>query len=152
MKIMFYKAFQSEATLLDKIIAIFSVGKYSHVEIAFSNGDFFSVSARDGGARFKKINVNPENWDALTLNITEEEEEYLRGMAIEYYSGLEYDYIGALFSISPICIHKLNKMFCSELVVSVLKNIETFKFLQRGCTYSPNRLYKEIKKIKEIKK
>lgn len=155
MKLAFYKAFGPSATILDNLIGIFSFGLYSHVEIIFVDGQSFSISPRDKGARFKRINYNPKHWKIIDILVTSDEEEVIRHWC-QKLLGKKYDYSGALTSIAPVCIQDSNKLFCSEAVINVFHNakipIKTalavkkkyHKIIGDGCKYSPSRLYKEI--------
>ncbi|MCK5537521.1 MAG: hypothetical protein KAI79_11890 [Bacteroidales bacterium] len=146
MKIAFYKAFQERATKVDVAIALASFGNYSHVELIFSNGESFSVSGRDGGARFKEISYNPEVWDIKEIDITDYNESRIREEA-NLLVGTEYDYIGALSSVFPFCLQRYNdKLFCSETVVNLINKYYGYKNLKDGCKYSPSKLFKCINK------
>jgi len=145
MKVAFYKAFQPKATFLDKIIAIFSFGRYSHVELVFPNGDCFSISPRDNGGRFKKISLNEEQWEIIELDSVVDA-RMLRARAKKFV-GFKYDYIGAIFSIMPFCIQKNKRIFCSEVVANLLRNSPVFSNLRDGCIYSPSELYRELKDV-----
>jgi hypothetical protein len=149
MKIAFYKAFQGKATKLDKAIAILTVGKYSHVELVFSDGLCFSVSPRDKGTRFKKINLDNGAWEVIDIPMLDKTEGVIRSIS-ESLVGCKYDYIGALFSISPVCIQKDKRYFCSELAANLLHQCIYYQSLNDGCKYSPNKLYKEIKELKNV--
>jgi len=146
MKIAFYKAFQPKATALDKTVAVCSFGKYSHVELVFSDGTCFSVSPRDGGARFKKIHLSEQTWKIIDLPITDHAEKEIRDIA-KNYIGYKYDYIGAIFSVMPICIQKNNRLFCSEIATNLLNHCIYYNKLGDGCKYSPNDLYKKLKEL-----
>ena len=144
MKLASYKAFNPDSTWLDKAIGIMSFGKYSHSELIFSSGHYsFSISPRDGGARVKNINFNPDHWDIVDLKLTDKEEIRILGECskMAYY---RYDYIGALFSISPFCIKKKNKGFCSQVITNLLSETNAYCHLGDGCGYSPTRLHKEV--------
>lgn len=151
MKLIFYKAWNNpKATMLDKIVALFSLGKYSHTEIHFSNDEAFSISPRENTIRFKKIDVNPQRWDSIDINLSIKEElqvyKYCVRLAQRKY---KYDYIGALSSPLRLCIQNKNKYFCSEICANILQEQNIFQ-LEKGCKYTPVRLSKEILKIKEI--
>ncbi|MGW8169625.1 MAG: hypothetical protein ACWGHH_06440 [Sulfurovaceae bacterium] len=145
MKIAFYKAFQKKATWLDKLIAIATFGKHSHVEVVFSDGMAFSISPREKVCRFKRIDFNPDNWEFVELDMTKKEENYIRAMAYKYLN-YSYDYIGAITSATPICLQVNSQMFCSELSTELIRNSQAYKRLKDGCRYSPNELYKLLKK------
>ena len=55
MQIAFYKAKFGNFT--DKIVSAFTFSPYSHCEMVFSDGICASASLRDGGVRFKYINL-----------------------------------------------------------------------------------------------
>lgn len=143
MKLAFYKAFQKQATWLDRFIAIVTLGKYSHVEVVFSDGMSFSISPREKVCRFKRIDFNPNNWEFIDLTVTRKEEDYIRAMAYKYLD-CTYDYIGAVTSATPICLQVSSEMFCSELAIELIRNSKTYSQLQDGCRYSPNKLFKSI--------
>ena len=145
MKIAFYKAFQRKSTKLDILIAIVTLGKYSHVEWVFSDGMCFSSSYRDKGTRFKKINLDPAQWKMYNVICSRQQELKLRAFC-EGHEKVGYDAIGAIFSAIPfLVIQRTSKYFCSELVVNSGNMILGFG-LQDGAKYSPNRLERIIKK------
>ena len=144
MRIAFYNAWQPNATKLDKIISIFSLGMFSHVEMVFDNGEWFSISPREGEARFKYIHAKKQSWEFITLDLSAEDQQILYEKA-KKYQGYKYDYIGAVFSIMPFCIQKESRLFCSEVVVTLLKELPEFSFLKEPCTYSPVDLFRELK-------
>jgi len=141
MKLAFYKAFQPKATWIDNTIAIFSGGKYSHVEIVFPDGECFSISARDGKGRFKNIPIDNDRWDIL--EIYPAEPKRIREDA-EEFEGYKYDYLGAIFSVAPFCFERSTRIFCSEVITNILRRYPSYSFLEEGCNYSPSRLYKEL--------
>lgn len=142
-RLAFYKAFQPRAEWYDNTIAVCTVGGHSHVELIFSDGHSFSVSPRDGGARFKNIHFHEDSWDFKDIDLTAEQEECLRTDALTY-TGQPYDYLGAIFSATPICAQFSDKVFCSEVVVNLLNKTQQYSFLTDGCRYSPSKLYKSI--------
>jgi len=136
MKVAFYKAFTKKSTLLDKVIGLFTYGKYSHCELVFSSGLSFSISPRDNQARFKVINFDDTQWDFIELKLCNEQ-----GIAQKASKliGKKYDYVGALFSAIPGAhIQKENKLFCSETVAYLIG-------LEDPHLYSPNDLYRKLK-------
>ena len=144
MKLAFYKAFCKNATLLDNVIGIATAGSYSHVEIVFDDGMFFSISPRENSIRFKKINPIENNCDIFDLKIDKKREQEIREICENMYNK-KYHYIGALFSIAPFCIKSKYKTFCSKLCANILK--DEFN-LDDGCTYSPNELYQTVSSYK----
>lgn len=148
MKIAFYKAFCKNSTILDNLVGIFSMGPYSHVELVFSSGLSFSISPRENSARFKYIDFNPDHWEIIDIRVTDTQEEYLMDLA-RLCEGKKYDYIGALASITPVCIQKTNKVFCSELCVNLLNKAGIHR-LNDGCRYSPSKYANEIRKMVQL--
>lgn len=144
MKLAFYRAFQERATIADRVIAVATVGKYSHVEMIFDDGISFSISGRDKGSRYKDIKYTDAQWDIIDLNMDQEQEDIIRQTIDREYLNLQYDYIGALTSPLPFCIQKSSKIFCSELTVNLLRMFPEYDFFKRGCQYSPNALHSNI--------
>lgn len=143
MKVAFYKAFCDNATLLDNLIGIASLGKYSHVELVFSNGESFSSSPRDGEARFTTIDYHKDRWEMVEINIPKQEEARLYRLALTNI-GKKYDYIGAIFSVLPVCIQNNDKIFCSEVITNLLNQTVKYRHIKDGCNYSPSELYNEL--------
>ncbi len=144
-KLAFYKAFQPKATLLDKIIAFFSGGLYSHVELVCPDGKCFSISPRENKTRIKRINLNNRTWEVVSIG---ELDQDIVQKEIEKYKNKTYDYIGAIFSVLPICFQKEGKVFCSELVTNILRKTPEYCRFESGCKYSPNELYEEVQELR----
>jgi uncharacterized protein YycO len=102
----------------DKLIAWATGGKYSHVELIFKTGEWFSSSTRDGGVRFKKIMPNPEHWDYTTIEVSDSQ-EFRMYVWCESQVGKPYDWFGAIIAGSRFSIKKQtntrSKWFCSEI-------------------------------------
>lgn len=124
-KVATYKAFGNpSATVVDKAVALATFSNYSHTEIVFSDGVSFSVSPRDGGGRFKKIEFDEEHWDIIELpNMTKLGEAMMRAYATTLV-GKPYNYLGAIFSITPFCCCIGDKYFCSEAAAYIFKTID----------------------------
>ena len=142
MRLAFYKAFQSKGTMLDKTIAVASLGRFSHVEMVFPDGKCFSISPRENVVRFKNIELDPKQWELIDLKPTLDIDKIYE--KINDFDKYKYDYFGAIFSITPLCLQLKNKVFCSELVTDVLRAQAPYYFLREGCKYSPNELYELI--------
>ena len=155
MKLAFYKAFQKKPEdetyaryvrrlWLDWAIAILSFGKHSHVEIV-DGDDWFSISPRTGKAEKRHITPKEGRWDILELQLDDEDIDTIKAK-IQRYIGYKYDYLGAVFSVTPFCIQKDSKIFCSEAGVDILNQTKRYSFLGDGCKYSPSRMYSSIRK------
>lgn len=136
MRIAFYKA--RYGNWQDKTIAIGSLSKYSHCEIVFSDGICASSSSRDGGVRFKQINLN-DHWDVFNLDINIDEN------AVKYWFSMHeddtYDWPGAIGSLFKINVSSENKKYCSFACATVL-SLEA--------TVTPGALFEELKKREMI--
>jgi len=142
--IAFYKADRKDATLIDKLIAWYTKGKYSHVEILLNIDNVLmqcSSSPRDGHVRCKPHKYNEDHWDYLKVPV-----ENLDRI-IEFYESIKgqpYDWFGILGFILPTQ-DRSDRWFCSETVANALK-IDGFKpmWYLEPSSISPNRLYKLI--------
>jgi len=115
MELLFYRA--AKGNWQDKLIALWTRGIYSHVEIRFSDGMCFSSSNRDGGTRFKKIYIREDVWDII--DIGPEKEKEIREWCEERV-GLPYDWWGILGFVLPWIKNDESKWFCSEILSTAL--------------------------------
>lgn len=138
MKIAFYKG--RYGNYLDKIICLGTLSKYSHCEIVFSDGICASSSYRDGGVRFKYINLNDGKWDVYDLDNSQESEAAIH-LFFECHNGNRYDTFGALLSVFGLSSNVKDKQFCSEICAMALGV---------GKVLTPGGLFKLLKKIKKI--
>jgi hypothetical protein len=100
--------------------------KYSHCELVFGDPDLFgmsmcaSSSGRDGGVRFKRININSGRWDVYALPNTYDE-PYARQW-FEDHKGAPYDHLALLWFVLPInSFDRSKRFFCSEAMAYALK-------------------------------
>lgn len=154
MKIAFYRAFQPSAEFIDRFIARGTFSEHSHTENIFSDGISYSISARDGASRFKKIDYHPDHWDIIEINVTPEEELTIRRKAMDRV-GIKYDWFGAFFSflrwfkvtrwLFKECIQSERRIFCSEETVNLLRtSTKAYAHLEDGCEYPPGRVFDEL--------
>ena len=122
----------------DDVIKFFTHGPYSHCEIAIPNPEpslvftCYTASNRDGGVRKKVMQLPPERWDLIEVNI---EPDKVRDFFAKT-QGAKYDLIGALGVVLHIRDSK-TKYFCSEWCAECLGLNKPHKF-------SPNSLYKYL--------
>lgn len=137
MQIAFYKA---EGKIFDKLIRWWTGGRYSHCELVFSDGVFFSSSPRDGGVRYKTIQKDLGKWDFVGIRVDKFDENVLRRWC-DSKVGRSYDWLGiALTQALPLGMEDPERYFCSEIIVDALQHIGRFK----GFTPSevtPQKLY-----------
>lgn len=131
MKVAFYK---DRTQFLDSLIAWWTRGPYSHIELVFERDGktlCASSSPRDGGVRIKEIELDPNRWDVIEIQGYDEQK------AIKWFSsrvGAKYDFVGLFgFVVSPLPEDRL-KYFCSEAIAYALGYADGWRF-------SPNSLY-----------
>lgn len=135
MKVAFYKA---KGTLFDALIKIWTcpitelfTGKwkhsYSHCEVIFSDGIWFSSSPRDGGVRYKYIVEAPDTWDILTLDVPLQAELMVRDWCTKQV-GKKYDWVGVLLGqlLHMGYIQDPHRWYCSEIVSTILLKVGKF--------------------------
>ncbi len=110
MKIAFYLA--KNGDFYDWIISLVTFSKYSHCEIVFSDGMCASSSIRDGGIRFKEIDVNSGNWDVFELS-NAIDEKTVRDWFVNNDAD-SYDLFAAVLSVLNINAYREDKKFCSQ--------------------------------------
>lgn len=133
MKVAFYKA---PGTIWDKLIRWWTWGPYSHTELVFSDGMWFSSSPRDGGVRFKQIIACSNSWDFVTVSTNE---QIVRNWCNQQ-SGA-YDWFGVLRFVFPFLHPSPHHWFCSEICLTALQQVGLLKGMQPSAI-SPNRFYK----------
>ncbi len=141
MKIIFYKGF--EGTITDKAICLWTLGKYSHLEIVGDDGYCYSSSSRDKGVRKKLINYNNSKWDIFDIDI---DEEYLKKF-FEETKNCKYDWIGIFFyHFFPFRIEDNKKYYCSEWVSEVLQHSGH----PMKTNLTPSGVFRNLKNLKLI--
>lgn len=106
---------------------------YSHCELVFGGPNerglslCASASARDGGVRFKHIDLNSGHWDFYPLPQFSAE-DYARAMAWTYANNdAKYDWLGLLWFVLPARFEHPRRYFCSEAVGRMLGLPEPYK-------------------------
>lgn len=134
-------------TLTDIAIRLWTWSKYSHAELRFQNmndipaeGFCFSSSVRDGGTRFKYIDLTDGRWDRWRVKIPTYAENRIFRWCQEQ-EGRKYDFLG-IFGFA-ICkqIQDPDKWYCSEICAAALRRCNVYDFPQK---ISPGRLGKII--------
>lgn len=135
--------------LLDRIIARHdrgrSAGPYSHVELVFNPHRAglpvcFSSSWRDGGVRFKRIDLSEAGrWSLVPLAVTGADVNAVRSWCLRHVGG-RYDVPGVLAFKLPLVRHRLNWWFCSEVCVAALQEVGLLPLVKAHRT-TPNALH-----------
>ncbi len=109
--------------------------KYSHCELVFGGPDRFgkslcaSASARDGGVRFKNIDLSSGRWDVLDLPGFDKADEAYAYDWFTAHRGLPYDHLALLWFVLPINqFNRSKRFFCSEAVAAALRMRKPHKF------------------------
>ncbi len=143
--------YKGKGNWVDKVIRLFTRGKYSHCELAVEKRRFirgghyeheyyyecYSSSPRDGGVRCKEINLDNGNWDLIRIPTVNERR--IKAIFNET-EGMKYDLLGAIGVVIPFIKQEKNRYFCSEWCARVLK-------IKAGAKLSPTRLAEVIIKI-----
>lgn len=135
MNLLFYIA--KNGNFSDWLISTWTQGPFSHVELQFSDGICFSASKRDGGTRFKKIDVIPEHWAKINVNCNENK---IRDWC-QNQLGCKYDLLGVLGLALHIKYKNKKQWFCSELVGEALR---VGGLIKLNKPLSPNGLWKVL--------
>ena len=161
-------------TLKQRLLGYGKYSQYSHIELSFCENIIkeyweyipnlsgkgvvcFSSSEQDKGLRFKRINLNPKNWDVVELKeINEEMERKIIQRCIQLQEN-RYNWVGILFwQILNINIKGKNSYFCSEICAKLLQvvHIEDDLCVESSLFISPSRLVQLLvaKKKRGIKK
>lgn len=120
MRIAFYKG---EGNIFDRLIRIWTKGKYSHCELVFSDGIFCSSDPRSNGVRYKFIECDETKWDFAEILADIFDENIVRRWCNRKV-GKKYDWLGIVLSqILPIGMNDPNRYFCSEFCTDALQQI-----------------------------
>lgn len=121
MKIAFYLG--KYGTFYDKLICTSTFSRFSHCEIVFSDYICASSSVRDGGIRFKKLNLD-DHWEIFNLYYNNkpvsEFDELIARTWFDDHDGNKYNMLGAIGSLFRVNLSSKDKKFCSEACASVL--------------------------------
>ncbi len=151
MYIAFYKGFKGKID--DIAISIWTLSKYSHVELIGKDFDFYTASPRQNGVRKKKIPLNDNNWDyfKLDVKISDKKLEHMLENLYQLTDKCKYDWLGIFFyEFLPLKQEDPKKFYCSEWVAYFIRFFTTIPL--NKIYISPGRLYRELKKLKVLKK
>jgi hypothetical protein len=135
-KVAFFKTSSKYADWVDKLIAWWTKGRYSHVELIIDNEQYSSFIKE--GVRKKPHYFDNDAWDYLSIEGVSETriKEFFKQT-----KGRNYDWAGILGFILPLADAE-KKYFCSEWVAKALmiggySNLYKYK----ESNISPQRLY-----------
>ncbi len=130
MKLAMYKGPPTDfwRTVGHETTCLWTRSEYSHAELVFSeplvNGKHFcaSASARDGGVRFKSIDLSTGRWDVYDMpGFDWDDENHARQWFLDH-EGMPYDYLGLAWFVLPIDgFNNPARYFCSEAIAAALR-------------------------------
>lgn len=112
--------------------------KYSHAELVI-DGICYTSSSRDGGVRWKEIDLNSGRWDVFEIS----KDDSLKEKALKWFSDHDedkYDYRNILRFVFPFVGHDKHKWVCYEAVGAALG-------IERPHLLDADKLLKEAKKL-----
>jgi len=139
MQVIFYKSKYGD--WWDKLVTLVTGDAQSHCELAFTGVEdptkttYFSSSPRDGGVRFKQMEIDPEHWDTIELSIDKEQEHKIREWCVSQ-TGMKYNWLGAL----GLPFRSKHRWYCSEICATAL-NLDTNLNLNLETKTTPGYLY-----------
>ena len=140
----FYKAFEApRADWTDRLIAKWTKGPYSHVEIII-DGYMYSSSPRDGGVRRKKHRVDMTTWDYILIPENQINEKIILDF-FKMTNNAKYDWLGIAGFVIPVHDNE-QKYFCSEWTskAGALAGIKCL-YNKNFARLSPNKLARVLK-------
>ena len=139
LRLAFYRG-RDHGSWLDRLVARHDRGPHSHVEIAFANGLCASSSWRDGGVRFRRVDLDDGHWDTLPVPASPRDATIVRHWCARRVGG-RYDVPGVLAFKLPLVRERLGWWFCSEFVAAALQRIGRLPGV-RPASLSPNGLFR----------
>lgn len=132
MKFAFYKA---KDKLFHIVCSWKMEGPYSHVEAIFGPGKenpnlslCASSAFLDGGVRFKEIDITPEIYDVIEIDLPKEVEDKAYQWFVDH-EGQPYDTRGLIQFITPFPVgHTEGGWFCDEACLTSIGMEEAFRF------------------------
>jgi hypothetical protein len=114
---------------------VWTRSRYSHCELVFSEpgADGLSLcassSARDGGVRFKRIDLSSGRWDVYGLPDHDAFDAAYARQWFDDHAGLPYDHLGLVWFVLPIgAFDRSKRWFCSEAIAAALRMRRPHKF------------------------
>ena len=96
-------------------IRLWTWSKYSHAELVI-NGYCYSSSARDGGVRFKKIDLGSGRWDVIPVRGSQVEALWW----FDQHKGQPYDWLNILRYLFPFIPQRADRWVCFEAISAML--------------------------------
>ena len=120
-KVAFYKG---RGDLFNKIVRWWTKSPYSHAELILPDGVTWIRIGPFSSSKLsaiKKEKWEPQNWDFVTLKVTEEQVATIKEF-FERTKGCRYDWWGMILShFLPFRIKQRGKWYCSEWIAHALR-------------------------------
>lgn len=128
----------------DRMVRWWTDSPFSHSELLFSDGSYFSADAWTNKVRYTKFQPNPDNWVVVPLYCVDEKMEQRVRWFCNGIEGSKYDYLGvALSQVIPLGIQVGDRWFCSELCTRALQQVGLLRWYQPW-SMSPGKLYDRL--------
>ena len=140
----FYKGIYS-TSLVNILISIFTLSKYSHVELII-NEISYSSRPESNGFSGKKIDYNKDIhlWDFIELEVSVIDILSILKL-VKNTNGRTYDWLGIFFwHLIPIGIEDPKRWYCSEWIAKAF-DVMGIR-LSRSIQVTPGKLYKLVQK------
>lgn len=106
-------------------IRLWTWSKWSHAELVI-DGMCWSSSSRDGGVRFKHIDLESGRWDLVSLPLSEDEVSRALAWFLKH-EGQGYDYLNIGRFVLPLLGQERDKWVCFEAIGAALGLAGTHK-------------------------
>ena len=149
-----YISFHKPKRLIGHLIALWTLGKYSHCEFIYNNQVFLS---NPGGVRTRKFEYQ-KNMEIYELDKNIDPKDVID--FFETAQGKGYDYLGILGQFFYAGkVQDDNRYFCSEFCLNAIDYALQFTLTYKlkslkdriGYQFSPVKLYKYLKDMELIK-
>lgn len=154
-KVAFYKG---KGDFVNTIVRWWTNSVYSHAELVLADDvTWIGISPFVKSKIDKKIKlqVNPNDWEFITLEITEQQYEVIMQFFVDT-EGHGYDWVGMLLSqFLPCKIKHRKRWYCSEWIAYALRiacvfDWRTLRLYERK-DLSPQVLYNLLEELKNAK-
>ena len=144
----FYKGYSKNP--IDKfkqwVTKSWTFGSYSHCEIIINGMWYGALAGGDGRVAKRVIEPIKADWDYITIQMNNVDVAWLESFLVSKI-GLKYDWKGLfLGQVFRFSCHNKDEYFCSEYVAESLNQIYPDKFSNKFYIYSPNSLYRLLKR------
>lgn len=148
MKIAFFKS--EYGNWFDKLISLWTLGKFSHCEIIDDDGISYSISGtKKTETVYKRIFDEEYKWVIIDISNMQKSYKFNPKFLYNFYVetlNSKYDWFGIFLKFVFNKEVDNNKYYCSEWCVVALNGIFGINHYLSPHG-SPNRLYKELKKL-----